>query len=78
VTPRNGLTARREFVDNGGPADRREEMTGQGKFVAWAITLTILDLVTPFVPLLGIVVIFIAARRPAWFADAVRDLYGSA
>ncbi|MGQ0720798.1 MAG: hypothetical protein ACT4PE_04390 [Candidatus Eiseniibacteriota bacterium] len=52
--------------------------TLQGKLLAWAIALTILDLITPFVPILGVLLIWVVAARPRWFAGFVRDLYGGA
>ena len=52
--------------------------TLQGKLLAYAILLCVLDMATPFVPLVGGLLIFVVLRKPAWFAGFVRDLYGSA
>jgi hypothetical protein len=50
----------------------------QGKLLAYAVLLCVIDMVTPFVPILGALLIYVVAARPAWFAGFVRDLYGGA
>lgn len=50
----------------------------QSKLLAWAVLLCVVDVVTPFVPILGFLLIYVVAARPRWFAGFVRDLYGGA
>ena len=45
--------------------------------LTWLVCLAVIDAVMP-VPLLGLLLIWVAARRPAWFADLVRRVYAGA
>lgn len=65
-------------MDNGAPVAAAGEGGSalQGKLLVWAVLLTVLDMVTPFVPLLGVLLIYVVAARPAWFAGFVHNLYG--
>jgi hypothetical protein len=45
--------------------------------LTWLIALAVIDAVIP-VPILGLVLIWVAVRRPAWFADLVRRVYAGA
>ena len=39
------------------------------------IALSIIDVVIPL-PIVACILIYVVLRRPAWFTDMVRDIYG--
>ena len=43
--------------------------------LVWIVLLSLVDTVVPF-PIVGVVLIFVVLRRPPWFREMVRDVYG--
>jgi len=46
------------------------------KIVLFLILLGIIDMVIP-VPILGLILIYVVAQKPPWFADVVGKIYKS-
>ena len=40
------------------------------------VLLCVIDVIIP-IPILGGILVYVVVRRPAWFAQAVRDIYGT-
>ena len=51
-------------------------MSIQTKILIFLIILGIVDMVIP-VPILGLILIYVVAQKPPWFADAVAKIYNS-
>jgi hypothetical protein len=51
-------------------------MNIQTKILIFLIILGIIDMVIP-VPILGVILIYVVAQKPPWFADAVSEIYKS-
>ena len=42
--------------------------------IIFLIILGIIDMVIP-VPILGVILIYVVAQKPPWFADVVQEIY---
>ena len=51
-------------------------MSIQTKILIFLIVLGIVDMVIP-VPILGLILIYVVAQKPPWFADVVARIYES-
>jgi hypothetical protein len=51
-------------------------MSIQTKTVIFLILLGIIDMVIP-VPILGLMLLYVVAQKPPWFADVVGKIYTS-
>ena len=49
-------------------------MSLKKKTIIGVILLGLVDIIIP-IPILGIILIYIIFKRPAWFRDAVREIY---
>jgi hypothetical protein len=49
-------------------------MSIQTKILIFLIILGIIDMVIP-VPILGVILIYVVAQKPPWFADVVGQIY---
>ena len=47
----------------------------QTNLVLWLVVLALVDVVLP-IPILALTMIWVVARKPAWFRRLVRDVYG--
>ncbi len=43
--------------------------------LVWLVSLAVVDVVIP-IPILAITLVVVVLRRPAWFLDLVRAVYG--
>ncbi len=50
-------------------------MKSRTSIITGLVLLFLVDLVIPFLPLLGIVSLVVALTRPPWFIDMVHALY---
>ncbi|MGD9302311.1 MAG: hypothetical protein PVI13_12100 [Desulfobacterales bacterium] len=49
-------------------------MSIKSKTIIFLIILGIIDMVIP-VPILGVILIYVVAQKPPWFADVVQEIY---
>jgi len=52
------------------------DMNIKTKVLTALVLLCVVDMVIP-VPILGGILVYVVVRRPAWFEQAVRDVYGT-
>lgn len=49
-------------------------MSIKTKLFTGVILLSLIDIIIP-IPILGIILIYVLFQKPAWFRNAVRDIY---
>jgi len=51
-------------------------MSAKTQVLMTLIALSIVDIVIP-IPIVAFILIYVVLRRPTWFMDKVRDIYGA-
>jgi len=52
-------------------------MTKKTQLLIVLIVLCVVDAVIPFLPALGLVLIYVVLEKPAWFPEMVREVYSA-
>lgn len=52
-------------------------MSTKTRYLLWLAALSAVDIVIP-VPIIGLALIYVVLERPAWFREAVTEIYRAA